>query len=131
MSLVSFLAMKASGRRVNMGGQKHVWLRCANVWQPPAVFSEAPSRVFSANFQVAFIPLQINAWRLARHRATETLETAFSGNFTDTCYELHFLCNLDVLQNLAPHFQPCTFFLACVLPVLCPVFYCARYFVVA
>lgn len=103
MSRVPFLVMKESylpgnfpswlsGRRVNMGGQMHVWLRCARAWQPPAVSSEALRRVFSANLQVAFTPLQTSAWRLARQRAAQNLEAAFSGSCTDTCYELHFFC---------------------------------------
>lgn len=122
MSLVPCLAVKASGRRVEVGERKARVAAMCQSWQPPAVFAEALSSVFSAHLQTAFRSLQINTWRVARQRAAENLEAAFSGSFTDTCYELHFLHNSDALQNLASHFQPCTFLLVCILPVLCPVF---------
>lgn len=122
VSLAPFLAMKASGRRVNMGGQKQAWPQCASAWQPPAAFSEALSWVFSANFQAVFTPLQINAWRLARQRAAENLETVYSGNFTDTCYELHNFLQFRCFMESSLPFSPLHFFsglhIASVMPCL-------------
>lgn len=54
VSLFSFMAMDASGRKANTDGQKRVWLQCANAWQRPAVFSEALSQAFLSSFQTAF-----------------------------------------------------------------------------